>query len=77
MNDFLYWMLIFGIMLFFVSCKSEEKQYNQVDFKEIAPSRYLYKIEFENHTYIYLRNTWSSTGVDYCMIQVVNAKRMD
>ena len=62
MNDFLYCMLLLGVMVFFVSCKIEEKEYDKVNFKEVAPCRYLYKIEYEDHTYIYLRNTWNSAG---------------
>jgi len=62
MNDFLFGMFLFGVMVFFVACKSEDSEYDKVDFKKIAPCRYLYKIEFEDHSYIFLRNTWNSAG---------------
>ncbi len=29
---------------------------------QIGSCRYLTKIKFENHTYVYLRNTWSGSG---------------
>jgi hypothetical protein len=51
--------IIFGIKNF------PQKQIPEVSFEnesKICEGRYLYKIIYENHSYIYLRNTWSSSG---------------
>jgi len=62
MNDFLFCMLLFGIMIFFVACTSEEKESNKIEYKEIASGRYIQKVEFKDHTYIYMRNYYSAAG---------------
>jgi hypothetical protein len=58
-------MLIFIVYVLFmfimILCTSKNEK-NDDQFTEIATGRYLKKIEFEGHTYIYLRNTWNSAG---------------
>ena len=46
-----------------------EKSKNEEDYKikilakeEIGSSRYLVKLSFDGHSYIYLKNTWSCSG---------------
>lgn len=55
-------IIICMIILSVIGCTSQEKEYDKVNFKEVAPSRYLYKVEYDDHTYIYLRNTCNSAG---------------
>ena len=52
--------LVVVICLIAVSCNKQDE--DKIDYLEIAPSRYLYKINFEGHSYIFLRNTWNSSG---------------
>lgn len=62
MSNFLFGMFLFGVMVLFVACKSESQKDFDTNCKEITSFRYLYKVEFENHTYIFLRNTMNSAG---------------
>jgi hypothetical protein len=53
-----------GLLALFCMYKditSEEKE-KDIYGLEIASHRYIKKVTFENHTYIYLRSTWSSAG---------------
>jgi hypothetical protein len=55
MEYFLGFMLFIGIIIACVGCTDREG-------KKIDDGRYVKKIEFEGHTYIHLRNYWSSSG---------------
>lgn len=60
---------IIGIIVLFMASSSlykiEPKEIPSVRFEnemKLINGRYLYKIFYEGHSYIFLRNTWSSAG---------------
>jgi len=69
---FLFWgvfisfmAIIGGISLYFCSCDDSVNLFQQSSCfytNQGGVKRMLHKIEFENHSYILMRNLWSSAG---------------
>ncbi len=59
-------LMIIGLfMAYSFFMKIEYKEIPSVPFEngmKLFNGRYLYKIFYEGHSYIFLRNTWSSSG---------------
>jgi len=55
--------LIFGFLICMnvISCQAEEAKLVD-EYHSLGNGRYLTKIEFEGHSYVYLKNTWNAAG---------------
>jgi hypothetical protein len=53
------WFVVASFLIF-VCCNEKDK--SEIKYGEIASGRYLTKIYFEDHSYIYLTNSWNSSG---------------